>query len=249
MTIDLKLPKSFRQLSKAQVKWIYRTISKNHELTAMELKTFAFIRFSGIKDVHFNSISSLWEIRLGKSTFLVDADQMAAAIRELDWILFPPARPWRPDSLAWGKPTDADFSDMDFATYLEIENLFQGYLSTTNPELLKKIGQRLVRRRLRGFRKYELLIIFAWVESVREHFSTRLFRDLFQKVESDTLAAESPRPSAKQLKDAMDAQIRALTKGDITKESEILSMPCHRALTELCAQAQEYRSLKESMKK
>ena len=35
--------------------------------------------------------------------------------------------------------------------------------------------------------------------------------------------------------------IRALTKGDITKEPEILALDTHRALTELDAQAKEYK--------
>ena len=38
----------------------------------------------------------------------------------------------------------------------------------------------------------------------------------------------------------MNAQIRALTKGDITKEKEILAMDTWRALQELNAQAKEY---------
>ena len=42
----------------------------------------------------------------------------------------------------------------------------------------------------------------------------------------------------------MDSQIRALTKGDITKEDAVLSMPCHRALTELDALAREYDDLR-----
>ena len=41
----------------------------------------------------------------------------------------------------------------------------------------------------------------------------------------------------------IDAQIRALTKGDITKEHEILSLDAIRALTELDAQAREYDEL------
>ena len=39
------------------------------------------------------------------------------------------------------------------------------------------------------------------------------------------------------------AQIRALTKGDITKEKEILSLDTWRALTELNAQAKEYKQI------
>jgi hypothetical protein len=48
---------------------------------------------------------------------------------------------------------------------------------------------------------------------------------------------------AQQVKDAMNAQIRALTKGDITKEKEVLTMDCWRALTELDAIARETEEL------
>ena len=47
----------------------------------------------------------------------------------------------------------------------------------------------------------------------------------------------------------MDAQIRALTKGDITKEKEILALDTWRALTELNAQAREYKQLQAQLKK
>ena len=42
------------------------------------------------------------------------------------------------------------------------------------------------------------------------------------------------------LKDAVNAQIRALTKGDVTKEKEVLAIDTWRALTELDALAKEY---------
>ena len=50
------------------------------------------------------------------------------------------------------------------------------------------------------------------------------------------------------LQNIMDTQIRALTKGDITKEREVLQMDVHRALTELDAQAKEYEELKRETK-
>ena len=40
----------------------------------------------------------------------------------------------------------------------------------------------------------------------------------------------------------MNAQIRALTKGDVTKESEVLALDTWRALTELNAQGVNTRS-------
>ena len=47
------------------------------------------------------------------------------------------------------------------------------------------------------------------------------------------------------LQESMDAQIRALTKGDVTKEAEVLQLDTWRALTELNAQAKEYEELRK----
>ena len=46
---------------------------------------------------------------------------------------------------------------------------------------------------------------------------------------------------------APDAQIRALTAGDITKEPAVLKTETHRALTELNAKAREARITMQKM--
>ena len=47
----------------------------------------------------------------------------------------------------------------------------------------------------------------------------------------------------------MDAQIRALTEGDITKEETIKALPCWRALTELNEKAREAKEFHEKYDK
>ena len=42
------------------------------------------------------------------------------------------------------------------------------------------------------------------------------------------------------LNESVNAQIRALTKGDVTKEKDVLALDTWRALTELDALAKEY---------
>ena len=51
------------------------------------------------------------------------------------------------------------------------------------------------------------------------------------------------------LRDATNAQIRALTGGDITKEATIRQMDTHRALTELDAKAREAEEYRKSLKR
>ena len=55
-------------------------------------------------------------------------------------------------------------------------------------------------------------------------------------------------PIGEVLRTAMNAQIRALTCGDITKEEALLSMDTWRALTELDAKAKEVEDIKRQTK-
>ena len=83
--------------------------------------------------------------------------------------------------------------------------------------------------------------VFYWFTSVKSLFS-RSFPYFFQPVGnvSPNNLLEEGAPLAKRITDAMNAQIRALTKGDVTKEDEVLKMDVWRALTELDALAKEY---------
>jgi uncharacterized protein YbjQ (UPF0145 family) len=49
--------------------------------------------------------------------------------------------------------------------------------------------------------------------------------------------------------DRMNAEIRALTGGDITKEQAVLEMDCWRALTELNEKAREAQEFKKKYAK
>lgn len=84
--------------------------------------------------------------------------------------------------------------------------------------------------------------VFYWFAALKQ-LLTRNFSNLFgeQQEDGNMLGNAS---LAKQLADAMNAQIRALTKGDVTKEKEVLALDTWRALTELDAQVKEYNELK-----
>ena len=243
------IPQSYDQLKPAQLRWLLTMPSRHPDLNSVEFKTLAFLRFAKIQVITKEPDTDDYLIKVSRSLFLVDAEQIYAASRSLDWILFPPKRPWRPERIAGRRPTDADFSDVDFRTFLAVDNLFQGYLQTQNPDILRQIAGMLLPRPHLRLRLWELIAIFNWVASVKDFFA-RKFSDFFSPVTPEgALGALNALPTRQQLEDSMNAQIRALTKGDITREEEILSLPCWRALTELNAQAREYRELEQRAKK
>lgn len=96
-----------------------------------------------------------------------------------------------------------------------------------------------------AFKPYERISIFYWFAALKDTFS-RKFPDFFQPISAAT-GGNLLGSAAPSVEDAMNAQIRALTKGDVTKEKEVLALDTHRALTELNAQAREYKELNAKM--
>ena len=85
--------------------------------------------------------------------------------------------------------------------------------------------------------------VFYWIASLKD-FLARRYPDFLQPTSSDSNLLGT---STSNVEDAMNAQIRALTKGDVTKEQQILALDTWRALTELNAQAKEYRELNSKL--
>ena len=93
--------------------------------------------------------------------------------------------------------------------------------------------------RIESLQKYELFAIIQWYTQLKAHFSKH-FSNFFKRTQGG---------SSQSVVEAMNAQIRALTGGDVTKEKEILAIDTWRALTELDAKAREAEEFKQAMKR
>ena len=147
------------------------------------------------------------------------------------------------------RPFAPDFNGVPFEKFIVCDNLFQGYLQTQNDELLRQLASALYNNAFRRLSEVELLSVFYWFASVKDMVS-RQYPNLFQPMVTDgNLLSGGPAVSPRQIQESVNAMIRALTKGDITKESQIMAMDTHRALTELDAQAREYSELYSRLKR
>lgn len=138
---------------------------------------------------------------------------------------------------------------LPFGTYLACEQQYQLFLLHRNVRFLKKLTTILYptdhlpwwRRRLHRLQPWHLTATFLWFQNCKQVFSKE-FPWFF-------------RPAVDQADDSFDLisqynmQVRALTGGDITKESTILSMDCWRALTELNAKAHEGEQHRQEMQR
>lgn len=251
--LHLSVPTSWSELSQEQLRFLLRTIVAVNRAntgrsfdsrddfaaqTAAQVAVYCLFRWNGLSVI--TPYADAWLVAHNGREFVISAGDVAAATSFLDWTNEIPATPVRLDRIDSADAVEASLGDdFSFDDWLSCETLWQSYQATQNPEHLRLMAEILYRKPGIALEEYEHLSIFYWWAGLKSECSG-LYRHFFQPSPSDSPAANI---TPDLLRRNMDAQIRALTKGDITKESLILSMPAHRALTELDALAREYDEL------
>lgn len=246
LSFDIRVPLSWNALSQEQLRFLLRTVvavqSAQGEGTSVASRTRAMVaaiclcRWNGIEVDGY--AGDAFMLSVGKTLFECRAAAFAEAVGLMEWIGEIPKFPVRLDTVDGHSAADAQLSGVSFAKFLALDNLWQGYLATNSDDRLRDMAAILYDADDINPSKEELLGVFYWWASVKQLFSN-LYPSFFRS--SDV--AES-QPDYKSLQKGMDTQIRALTKGDITKESLVLASDCRRALTELDALAAEYDEIK-----
>lgn len=237
--IDLTVPQGWHELSDKQLRYAFELIARNY--TSDEIKTLCLFRWSGLSVRHRHNADYI--CRLRKQTFRLTSLQIAEVIPALDWLDTIPPQPVCISRIGRYRPFAADFSEVAFEKFIICDNLYQGYLATQRDDLLDQLASILYNHNLspHNLSPAHRVSVFYWFASVKDLFA-RQYPNFFQNaVQPDNLLGGSRLPSGAQIQQAVNAMIRALTKGDITKEREILALDTHRALTELDAQAKEYK--------
>ena len=249
--IDLAVPQGWHELSDKQLRYAFELIANG--LTSDEIKTLCLFRWSGLSVRHRHNADFI--CRLGKQTFRLTALQIAECLSALDWLDTIPPQPVCISRIGRYRPFAADFSEVAFEIFIICDNLYQGYLATQRDDLLDQLASILylskpstINSKLR-LTAAERTSVFYWFASVKDLFA-RQYPNLFQTAsQPGNLLGGNRLPTGAQIQQAVNTMIRALTKGDITKEREILSLDTHRALTELDAQAKEYQELNKTLPK
>ena len=242
ITIDFHVPQGWHELSDKQLRYVYDLLAK--EYASDEIKTLCLLRWSGTKVIGRHE-SGAYLLKKGKLLFEVTPLTLAELLPALDWLGSLPTSPVRLSKINRQHALPADFSEVPFETFIICDNLYQGYLQTQDDALLDELGATLYGKSI-NFKPYERISIFYWFASLKDTFS-RKYTDFFQPTADAATGGNLLDSSAPSVEDAMNAQIRALTKGDVTKEAEVLALDTHRALTELNAQAREYKELNAKM--
>lgn len=250
--LDLSAPKSWTELSQEQLDFLLRTIvlvnranidkpfSSFEDFSAQsaaQVATICLLRWNGVTVV--TPYADDWLVAHGGKEFRVSVADIAAASSCMNWVNELPAEPVRLDSINGASAVVAELDDsFSFDDWLACEALWQGYQVVKSDRFLQQMAEILYRRPGIKLQEHEALSIFYWWAGLK-NLCNRLYPDFFRPADT----SGQVEPNRDMLRRSMDAQIRALTKGDITKEEHVLSLPAHRAITELDAQAREYEEL------
>ncbi|MGN1248167.1 MAG: hypothetical protein ACI4UO_06235 [Paludibacteraceae bacterium] len=246
ITLNLTLPTCWQELSASQLRYVFFLLSQNY--AAEEVKTFCLCRFGGLQVLERTADG--FRVLYDNHPHLLSALQVAEQLPHLAWLDSLPLVPVRLPEIGRHKAVAADLSGVPFADYLVCDNLYTGYLQTQRADLLREVAAILYQAPDITLNAEEELSVFYWLASLKTHYQRR-FRYLFAPADhaadhATNLLADI-QDTAQRLQTAMDNQIRALTKGDITKEEQVLATDTIRALTELDAMAREYQELQKEM--
>ena len=200
-----------------------------------ELKTYCLFRWGGLEVV--SQMGNSYMLKKGKKSFMASPLLIASCIDNLSFLDEMPNYPTNLRKVGKYNCLPLNFSEVPFKKFIMCDNLYQGYLITKRDELLDDMGKILYNPRV-VLDGVERISVMYWWASLKNYFNAE-FKFFFNGLpdgSSSTLTGE-------QVKAAMNAQIRALTGGDITKEKEVLAMDTWRALTELDAKARDYQEL------
>jgi hypothetical protein len=235
--VNLIVPTSWEELSQEQLRYYFFVLTMCR--SAAEVKTYCLCRWSGLEVLY--PYGEGFMCRHEEREFVLQPLQVAAAIQSLDWTDTLPTSPVRLERIGKYRALPADFQEVPFETFIICDNLYQGYLSAKDDQLLDDLARVLYQSSKVRPDAAERIGVFYWFASLKEMFA-RQFKHFFQPLsaQSDGNMFNQGRSQYEIIYHAVNAQIRALTKGDVTKEKEVLAIDTWRALTELDALAKEY---------
>ena len=240
-SLDLKVPTSWRELTDKQLLY-FAFLSATYE---PELAKAIFL----LRLCQFHPREAIGDNRFlcrykGRDV-IIHTSELAYSLEQLRFLDNQLAV--RPAKLRNYNAVNALLQDnFTFFEYLRTDTFFQMYLKTEKEQFVVRMANFLYRTDAGEYANFKSLtvteqavVLLWWVGAKNELAKT--FPKYF-KPAAASLDADNPQTG---LMEINDAQIRALTGGDVTKEAEVLAMQCWRCFAELNAKAREAEELKK----
>lgn len=245
--LHLTCPRSWDEMTQEQLRIALHYIGYGL-YSPVEYKTMMLIAFTGLRTGEQTPYG--WTCTIPVQTkkgerrfdFLLQPWQLQSMINQLEYVDSYDTFNVRLESIGDAEAVDALLHGVRFIDYLNMEKYYQGYISTQNPKYIHGLARLLYPGYEPQRGDYiERTNCIMWYSYVKKQFS-KYFRHFFRP---------APIVHGKPVNwlDQMNAQIRALTDGDITKEQAVFDKDCWRALTELDAKSREAEEFRKKYPK
>lgn len=256
-SIDLYAPTSWSKMTQRQLRYVLFLLSLFEDMTVV--KTYMLVRLGGFH-VEGDTCRLTREQPNGyrcwyrpawwrhRRWFTLERSQVENMIRQFDFIDPFDGMDVRLERIRGCRAVDDILDHYPFGDYLMAEQYYQLAVSSGKQEMIEKLATYLyVKRNGKHPKRLSLspaeqMGTLRWFAHVKSYFAER-WPYFFRRVDTDIEELDID------LVGAMDAQIRALTEGDITKEETIKKLPCWRALTELNEKAREAKEFHDKYDK
>ena len=256
-SIDLYAPTSWRKMTQRQLRYVLFLLSLFEDMTVV--KTYMLVRLGGFH-VEGDTCRLTREQPNGyrcwyrpawwkpRRWFTLETWQVESMIRQFDFIDPFDGMDVRLERIRGCRAVDDILDHYPFGDYLLAEQYYQLAVSSGKQEMVEKLATYLyVKRNGKHPKRLSLspaeqMGTLRWFAHVKSYFAER-WPYFFRRVDTDIEELDID------LVGAMNAQIRALTEGDITKEEIIKKLPCWRALTELNEKAREAKEFHDKYDK
>ncbi len=247
-SLNLHVPHSWGEMTQQQLRYALTLLTEGWE--EWQIRTYLFARFADIKVLNEKKDGWLCETETDKGKtvrFYLQLWEVQGFCEVFDYVFDGKGADNRLDHIGKWKAVDLELHGVPLIDYIVCDNYFQQFMQNDwgeSDEPIRQMASILYPTR-KGDRsgadkgtKAEIMGVFLWFVWIKSQFST-LFPHLFKPAGSG---------GNYDMIEAMNAQIRALTGGDITKEETIKQADVWRALTELDAKAREAEEMDEKLK-
>lgn len=240
--LDLYCPVAWHQLTQDQLKYVLRLLTR--DLDPIEVKVRVLCAFSGIRVRRKLQASYKCDIGYGRKrqTVYLQTWQVQSLFDQLQFIDRVEDTDVRLETIGGCHAVDLYLHGVAFRDYLMCERFYQLFLIHRKDEFLDKLAGVLYVGDKEAWKPdaVERLGTFMWFTHVKKVLGEN-FRHLFQTGGDDSESYD--------LIASMNAQIRALTGGDITREDQVLNADCWRALTELDCKVRDAEAHERALRK
>lgn len=236
--VQLSVPQGWEELTQEQLRYVVRILwlYREHEAWEETVQATVFCRLSGIRVLQ--QCKEGYICAKGRKRFVLDRELLPVLVESVAWVTRTEEMTVRIEQAGNHTAVDFKLQQLPFGEYLQLENYYQALLATKDERHLLSMA-RILYQVPDGTEepelKEELLMgVFLWCAAVKQLLAQWFPHFLRPSGEAGKTVTQED------MRESTQAQIRLLTKGDVTKQKYILEeTDTWTALAELDALARE----------